>query len=166
MQNSKLIAALLAASILTACTEPNGEPGRGIENGGALSKRDVGIAAGVVSGVAVGSLIGGGAGQVVAMVGGGLLGGMLGNSIGASMDNADRAAYDRASQQAMESGQTRTWNNSDSGHSGSITPRKRYKNAEGQYCRQYTQRIVIDGKNKQGRGTACRADDGTWNIVD
>lgn len=167
MKNSKLVVALLiSTSLLTACTEPNGTPGRGIENGGALSKANVGTAAGVVGGVAVGSMIGGGAGRVVAMVGGGLLGGMLGNMVGASMDNADRAAYDRASQEAMESGRSRTWNNADNGHHGSIRPNKRYENEYGQYCREYTQKIVIDGKSQQGHGTACRQDDGTWELVE
>lgn len=166
MQHSKFIALLLSASLLTACTEPNGAPGRGIENGGALSKTDVGVAAGVVTGGVLGSAIGGGTGQVLAVVGGGLLGGWLGGAIGQSLDNADRAAYDRASQQAMESGGTRTWSNPNTKHHGSITPHKRYKNDEGQYCREYTQNIYIDGKKQQAHGTACRQSDGTWKVAE
>jgi surface antigen len=166
MKHTRILAALLAASMLTACTEPNGAPGRGIENGGALSKTDVGTAVGVVGGGLVGSAIGGGAGQVVAIIGGGLLGGFLGNQIGQSLDNADRARYDSASQQAMETGQSRAWSNHESGHHGRITPHKRYRNDEGQYCRQYTQTIYVDGKARRGKGTACRQQDGTWKIVE
>ena len=164
MQHSKIIAVLLTATMLTACTEPNGAPGRGIENGGAISKANVGAAVGVVSGVAIGSAIGAGAGQVAAMVGGGLLGGILGNSIGASLDNADRVAYDRASTRALETGTTQSWKNPKTGNHGSIRPHKRYKNDEGNYCREYTQTIVVEGKKQSAQGTACRQDDGSWSI--
>lgn len=162
MKHNTRIVLVLTASLLTACTEPNGAPGRGIENRGALSKTDVGTAVGVVGGGLIGSTIGGGAGKVVAVLGGGLLGGILGNQIGQSLDNADRAAYDRASQQAMETGHTQSWNHDN--HHGSIHPHKRYVNSDGQYCREYTQTIYVDGKKHQGHGTACRQADGTWAI--
>jgi len=164
MQPSKFVAALLTASMLTACTEPNGAPGRGIENGGALSKTDVGVAVGAVAGGIGGAFIGNGAGQVAAVIGGVLLGGVLGGVIGQSLDNHDRAAYDRASQHAMETGQSQSWNNEETGHHGTIHPHHRYMNDEGRYCREYTQTIYIDGKSHEGRGTACRQDDGTWRI--
>lgn len=166
MKNSKLIAVTLSVSILAACTEPNGEPGRGVEHGGAVSKADVGTVGGAVAGGLIGSTIGGGVGQGIAIVGGGLLGAVLGNAIGSSLDNADRAAYDRASQHAMESGKTRKWRNEDNGHHGSIVPHKGYHNEEGQYCRKYTQYIYIEGKKHQGTGTACRDSNGQWNIVE
>lgn len=166
MKTTKIIAALVTASMLTACTEPDGSPGRGIENGGSLSKANVGVAAGVVTGGLIGSAIGSGVGQTVAIIGGGLLGGYLGNEIGASLDRADDEAYRRASQNAMETGRTRHWKNSDTGHYGSVTPHKRYRNDEGTYCREYTQTIVVDGKKHKGHGTACRGADGTWRIIE
>jgi len=166
MKCSRLIAIALAATTLAACTEPNGEPGRGIENGGALNKENVGTAVGVVGGGLVGSAIGAGTGQIVAIIGGGLLGGVLGNRVGKSMDNADRAAYNRASQQAMNTGQVRSWKNPDSSNYGTITPHRAYRNDEGQECRRYTQTIYINGTKHQGHGTACREDDGTWKIVE
>lgn len=166
MKHAKILSCLLVASLVGGCTEPNGEPGRGIENGGALSKTDVGTAAGVVTGGVLGSAIGGGTGQVIATIGGGLLGGILGHSIGQSLDNADRAAYDRAAQSALESGQRHRWKNEDSGHYGYITPHKAYHADDGRYCRDYSQTIYVDGKKHRANGTACREDDGTWKIVD
>ena len=102
MQSSKWIAAALTLTMLTACTEPNGAPGRGVENGGALNKTDVGTAIGAVGGGILGSTIGGGAGQVVAVLGGALLGGILGNQIGHSMDRRlMRPAIHRMARVAM-----------------------------------------------------------------
>lgn len=163
---SVALSALLTASMLTACTEPDGRPGRGIENGGALSKANVGVAAGVVTGGLIGSAIGGGTGQVAAIIGGGLLGGILGNEIGSSLDRADRVAYDRASHRAMETGKARRWSNAHTGNRGTITPHKRYRDDEGRYCREYTQIVTVDGKHHSGNGTACRMKDGTWKIID
>ena len=74
-------------------------------------------------------------------------------------------SYNRASQRAMDTGSAQSWKNPHSGNYGSIRPNKRYRNEEGQYCREYTQTIYIDGSNHSGHGTACWEEDGTWNIV-
>ncbi len=156
----------MAAVALASCTEPSGEPGKGIEHGGALNKSDVGTAAGAVAGGLVGSAFGGGVGNALAIVGGGLLGGILGHEVGASLDRADQAAYEHASQNAMDSGQARTWKNPQTGHHGTIIPSRSYQNAEGQHCRKYTQIIYVEGKRHKAHGTACREEDGTWRIVE
>ncbi len=165
-RSKKFIAIAIAAAMLSGCTESDGSPGRGIMNGGAINKADVGTAVGVIGGGVLGSTIGSGAGSVAATIGGGLLGGWLGNSIGTSLDNADRNTHARISQRAMETGKTQSWNNSHNGNHGSFTPHKRYKNKDGEYCREYTQVIYIDGKKHTGRGRACRDEDGVWNILD
>lgn len=164
--SKKLLVVVLSASMLTACAEPDGSPGRGVMHGGSLSKSDVGTVAGAIGGGVIGSTIGSGTGQVAATIGGALLGGMLGNSIGSSMDNADRANYDEASQYAMESGRTRSWRNDYSGNYGTIRPTRRYTNDAGFYCREYNQTIYVDGQRHTGHGTACRQEDGTWQIVE
>lgn len=164
MKHSKFIAMVLAASMLTACTEPKGAPGKGIENGGALSKSNVGVAAGVVTGGLLGSAVGSGAGQVAAIIGGGLLGGFLGGAFGDKLDNEDRAEYDRASQASMQTGRTRSWKNTKTGHRGTIVPQAKYKTDDGIYCREYSQTIYVDGKKQKGHGTACRDADGSWTV--
>ena len=167
--STSLVTALLVTSILTACTQPNGAPNSGVMHGGGFNKADIGTAAGAIGGGVIGSNIGGGKGNIAAIIGGTLLGGVLGNSVGRSLDNADMAAYDTATQRAMEtgrSGQTLPWRNTRSGNYGSITPSDYYQTSSGQYCREYSQRITVGGKTQTGYGTACRQPDGTWEIVE
>jgi len=165
MKNSQLIALVVTVSMLAACTEPDGSPGRGIENGGALSKTDVGTAAGVVAGGVVGGFIGAGVGKAIAVIGGAAIGGVAGNSVGRYLDNQDREAYSRATQRAMNSGANTDWNNPETKHYGTIMPQKDYRDEEGRTCRKYTQKIYIDGKQYIGHGRACREVDGSWKIV-
>ncbi|MDX2074440.1 MAG: RT0821/Lpp0805 family surface protein [Alphaproteobacteria bacterium] len=169
MKFTPLIAALAVTSLLTACAEQGGQPGNGVMQGGNVNKADVGTLAGAIGGGIIGSNIGGGKGAIAGTIAGTLLGGALGRSIGTSLDNADRAAYSQASQRALETaqpGQSLPWSNPNSGNSGSITPKGYYRNAQGDYCREYTQTIKVGGKTEQGFGTACRAPDGTWKIVE
>lgn len=159
----KLVAVVTVLAVLTACQQN----GSGSSTMGGISKQDAGTVLGGVGGALLGSQVGGGKGQLIGVAAGTLLGGMLGNSVGASLDRADMTYYNRASQQALEtapSGQALPWSNPDSGHSGTITPQKYYQASNGQYCREYTQTIKVGGKVQEGVGTACRNEDGTWQI--
>ncbi len=167
MQTKKLLAVIMAVAMLTACNN-QGPPSRGVMNGGGLNKQDIGTVGGAIGGGVIGSTIGGGKGKTAATIAGALLGGVVGNSIGASLDNADRAAYYQASQQAMETaqpGESLPWRNAQSGNSGTITPSNYYQNADGQYCREYTQTINVGGNRQEGYGKACRQQDGSWKII-
>lgn len=33
------------------------------------------------------------------------------------------------------------------------------------YCREYTKKIIVDGKEEKAYGTACLQDDGSWRIM-
>jgi surface antigen len=168
MRTTKIIALVLATTMLTACQQPGQYPGRGVMSGGSINKQDVGTVAGAIGGGVIGSTMGSGAGKTAATIGGALLGGMLGSSVGQSLDNADRSAAEHTSQRALETaqpGQALPWSNPSSGNSGTITPSNYYQNAEGQYCREYNQTIVVGGRSEKGHGTACRMPDGTWQIV-
>jgi surface antigen len=150
-----MIPAVLAVALAACSNTGNGEK----EMGGTL------IGAGL--GGLAGSQIGGGTGRLVATGAGVLLGGLLGNQVGKSLDNADRAEMMRAQQTAYAApvGQQITWNNSQSGHSGTITPTRDGTDAGGNYCREFQQTINVGGQPQQGYGTACRQPDGTWKIV-
>lgn len=169
MYTKKILAIALATTVLTGCQEPMGQPGRGVMQGGAINKQDVGTIAGAIGGGVIGHNIGGGKGKTVATIAGTLLGAAIGNSVGASLDRADMQAYNSTSQRALETaqpGQTLPWKNAQSGNYGSITPSSYYQTSNGEYCREYSQTIVVGGKKQDGYGTACRQPDGTWKIVE
>lgn len=159
----KVVVVATMAAMLAAC-QPNGNGGNTL---GGFSKQDTGTVLGGVGGALLGAQVGKGNGQLVGVAAGTLLGAALGNSIGASLDRADMTYYNRTSQQALETGQagqSLPWRNPESGNSGSVTPGKYYQASSGQYCREYTQSINIGGRVERGVGTACRNEDGSWQI--
>ncbi|MDA5195110.1 RT0821/Lpp0805 family surface protein [Govanella unica] len=98
---------------------------------------------------------------------GALAGALIGGQIGRSMDAKDRQMYGGAQQQAFEygrAGQPSYWRNPDSGNYGEVVPKAAYQR-QNQYCREFTQTIVVGGQKEQGYGTACRQPDGSWKIV-
>jgi surface antigen len=126
----------------------------------------------------LGGMGGGAAGGLIAAAAGAnpgwiafsvLAGGLLGGAIGNRLDEKDKEMAARAARQAFENnhaGQTTTWQNPDTGASGSITPTRTYQIENGQYCREYTQEILVGGEKHQTYGTACRQPDGSWKVKD
>lgn len=154
----KAIAATLALSLsLSACAE------------GEWNKEAGGTLLGAALGGWVGSQIDNkGSGGAIAIATGVVAGGLIGGSIGRSMDKADRLYLERTRYEALESapsGTTSEWYNPDSGNRGTVTPQPAYQTAQGQYCREFTQTIIVGGKEETGYGTACRQPDGSWKIV-
>ncbi len=131
------------------------------------TKQTVGTGVGAVIGGYLGSKVGGGSGQLWATGAGALLGALAGSEVGKSLDKADLMYANKAQSRAHTApiGETITWNNPDSGHSGSIVPTKDGYSNSGNYCREYRQTIIIDGKEEVGYGTACQLSDGTWEII-
>jgi surface antigen len=122
---------------------------------------------GAFGGAAFGGLIaaaagGGGAAIAGAVIGGALLGGLAGNML----DQRDKRMAAEAQQRALETaptGRPVAWTNPDTGHSGTVTPTRTYHSDRG-YCREFQNTVVIDGKNENAYGTACRQPDGSWKI--
>lgn len=123
---------------------------------------------GGAAGAAAGGLIGAAAGGESAGIAGGvLLGGLLGGMAGHVLDQRDKELAYREAQTTLErapTGQTSTWRNPDSGNAGRFTPTRTYQRADGRYCREFEQEILIDGEPHTSHGTACRRPDGTWEI--
>jgi len=142
--------------------------GCGTSSNEVFSKENVGTVVGGIVGVAIGSQIGGGTGRIIAGVAGGLIGALVGREIGKSLSRSDRAAAERAQQQAHATpvGQTVSWSNPETGHHGTVTPVAEARNAGGQRCRDYRGTITVDGKSEQATGYACQQADGTWKFQD
>jgi surface antigen len=118
---------------------------------------------GALAGGLVGSQIGKGSGNAMAIIAGTMLGGAIGNSIGRGMDEeAKRQAYG-AQSLALNSGRQTQWK-APSGSYGFVEPGPVYAE-NSRTCRSYTHKIFIDGRPQTGSGTACKAGDGTWDIV-
>jgi surface antigen len=127
-----------------------------------------GTALGGIGGAIIGSQVGGGTGRLVGVAIGTLAGALIGQEVGRSLDRADRQAMENTAQQALEynpTSRSATWRNPDSGHSGTVTPVKTYREPSGRYCREYTQTVMIEGEEHKAYGTACRRPDGNWEIV-
>jgi surface antigen len=132
---------------------------------GGTSKTAIGAVGGAVAGGILGEVIGGHGGDIVA---GAVVGGLVGAFAGNILDQRDRQIANETAQRSLEttpSGHSSGWQNPDTGNSGSFTPTRTYQQADGTYCREFTQEIVVAGKREQAFGTACRQADGTWKIV-
>jgi len=146
---------LLAAFVLAGCASMG-------------PKEQTGTVVGGVGGALIGSQFGGGTGRLVGVAVGTLAGALIGGEIGRALDANDRRLMEESAQYALENNRTdqpREWRNPDSGHYGTITPKQTYQTAEGRYCREYQQTVIIGGEEQQAYGRACRQPDGSWKIV-
>jgi len=138
------------------------------ENNNYGQKQTGGAVLGGIVGGLLGSQVGGGKGKLAATTAGAILGVFVGSSIGQSLDKADRLYASQAANTALErnaSGQSSSWSNPDSGHSGTVTPVRTVHNADRSPCREYETTVTIDGRTETAYGRACRKSDGTWEIV-
>lgn len=151
MKYKKIAVLMLGLLMLSSCT-----------------KQQVGTSMGAVAGGIVGSAFGKGSGQIAMIAAGAAVGGLIGNSIGADLDRADRMYYNRTTQQTLEnarSGHQSAWRNPDSGNHGTMMVNRTFQSNNGEYCREFTQKIYVGNKVSEGYGTACRQPDGAWKIV-
>ena len=148
-----VLAVLLAVVVVAGC--------------GQVAKEDAGALIGAGLGGLAGSVIGDGGGQLVAVGVGTMLGAILGSEVGKSLDRADKLALAQAQHDTLEngaSGSSTTWQNPDSGNSGEIVPQPAYQQADGTYCREFQQTIIVGTEMQAAYGTACRQPDGTWKL--
>ena len=153
----KITAVLVLAVPMVACQSMQDNP-----------KQAGGTLLGAGLGALLGSQVGGGKGKLAAVAVGALAGAWAGSEIGKSLDKADRMYAQRNAQDSLEYsqvGQSKAWQNPDSGNSGTITPTRTYRTAEGKNCRDFETTIYVDGKQETGTGRACRRTDGTWQIT-
>ncbi|AEP09130.1 RT0821/Lpp0805 family surface protein [Micavibrio aeruginosavorus] len=155
MKNMILTLMAVAALGLAGCQTTGGQ------------KQTWGTGLGALAGGLAGSQVGSGSGRLWATGAGVLLGGLLGSEIGASLDKADMAYAQQAQNSAMTSkvGETITWNNPQSGNSGTYTATRDGYSDSNRYCREYQQTINVGGRKETGYGTACQKPNGDWEII-
>ncbi len=151
--------ALVATSLLlTACATQGGE---------GVSKETTGTVLGGLLGGFLGSQFGEGSGKTAVTIAGALLGAWAGNNIAKNMNQQDQVQYQKAATaaQTLPVGETVTWYTAETGNSGTITPTREGTSNKGEYCREYQQTIMIDGKTERAFGIACQEPNGDWRIV-
>lgn len=145
-----LIIATLASSVmLSGCQTTQEGTGRVI---------------GAIAGGVLGNQVGSGSGKVAATIAGTMLGGYIGGSLGREMDENDRYQANQALETAPLNHPT-SWHNPDSGNDYTVTPTKTYSRNT-QPCREYRTEAWIGGKKETIYGTACRQEDGSWQVSD
>ncbi|WP_314927693.1 RT0821/Lpp0805 family surface protein [Aeromonas piscicola] len=81
------------------------------------------------------------------------------------MDKADVALANQALADALQTrpkGQSLTWFNAANRHSGSVTPLRTFRHANGHWCRDYREQLYIGQASQQWQDTACRSKEGRW----
>jgi surface antigen len=160
----RAFAAASAILLLTGCYAPGpGQPGYAPPGTYGANNTTAGTLVGAGAGALVGNQFGHGSGRVAATILGGVLGAFAGNAVGRSIDEADLAYANQASQRAFASGQAVQWNNPNNGNSGVVVPQPVYPAGDTQ-CRSFEQTIVVDGQSTPANGVACRQPDGTWKV--
>jgi surface antigen len=131
---------------------------------GTCNRQQMGQVLGAATGVAIGSQIGKGNGNTVAMVGGAIIGAMVGGNIGQSMDRLDQGCVGQILEHAPD-GKNIAWTDSNTGRMYQVMPEKAYQTSQGQSCRKYLTHAMIDGRDRQVYGTACRQSNGAWQMM-
>jgi surface antigen len=112
----------------------------------------------------IGSEVEAGAGQPPIGV---MQAGLMDAEIGQVLSETDRPIAAKAEFEALEyarAGRPTKWQNPRSGNSGEITVGAAYQ-VNLLDCREYTHKVVIGGRPRFAKGTACRRPDGRWNII-
>ena len=83
-----------------------------------------------------------------------------------SLPPSDKSIADQNLQTALEkslSGRSVRWQNPDSGTTGSVTPLKTWKTADGVFCRAYREDFQLtSGRTVSRDGVACRTGEAVW----
>jgi surface antigen len=182
---SMVLAVIVAVSAVPAAADPpNHAPAHGwrkkhdpyyVGYSGRQWESDFDISSGSCNRQAVATVLGGVVGGVVASrvassdnrtvatIIGAVAGAVIGNRIGRELDEADRGCFGHALEIAR-SGQRVTWTNDATQVRYELAPGAD-RQRDGSACREFTL-VTVAGKEKStGRGLACQAQPGVWQVV-
>lgn len=141
------IAAILILSLMTACANMN--------------KAQTGAVGGAAGGALIGQAIGH---NTEATLIGAAVGTMLGYIVGNEMDKYDKQQLNHVYERGV-SNQRSSWVNPDSGNQYSVTPQPAYQSSQtNSPCRKAEIDAIIDGKRQKTYTTACRDENGQWQL--
>ena len=177
--SSAIIAVTLATPALAG--QVYGDYGQGPYQGPQPSRHSscdtdvaVGTGLGAIVGGVIGNQFGRGSGRTAATIGGVILGGIAGNAIARDAckdDRHDAYYYNNTYTDAFEDpdeGDEYAWRNPHTDNYGTVSAGEYYEDGYQDYsgpCREFEQRVYIDGRPETATGVACRQGDGTWRIV-
>lgn len=92
---------------------------------------------------------------------GGVTGGVIGNYLG-KQDAEKHAQTNLRALDTLSQGQTSSWQDSQSGNSGSTTVTKVATRTDGTVCKSFTETVRTKAQTVTKEATACKAPDGTW----
>ena len=125
------------------------------------TKGQTGAAGGAAAGALVGQAIGHNTGATLV---GAAVGGVLGYIVGNEMDKYDREQLNHTYDRGV-SNQRSAWVNPDNGNQYTVTPQPAYQNpSNNQVCRRAEIEAVINGKPQRTFSTACRNQNGSWEL--
>lgn len=140
------ILAVLFMFALTSCADMN--------------KGQKGAVGGAAGGALIGQMIGH---NTEATLIGAAVGTMLGYIVGNEMDKYDRQQLNHTYERGV-SNQTSSWVNPDNGNQYRVTPQPAYTASSDRVCRKAEIDAVIDGKREKTYTTACRDNNGQWQL--
>jgi surface antigen len=97
-----------------------------------------------------------------------ILGGVAGGAIGNSLGKEDAQKHARNNLHALDhlaEGQTESWENSQTGHSGSTTVHRVARRDDGTVCKDYTEIVHAGAQTVTRDGTVCRVPGGEWHTA-
>lgn len=144
--NKMYLSTLLLCTIFTSSCATQGQSGAGM-----------GAIGGALAGQAIGH-------STEATLIGAAVGSMLGYIVGNEMDKYDREQLNHVYERGV-SGQTSSWRNPDTGNTYEVRPQPAYSDRNShRACRQAEIIAVIDGKTEKTYTTACRDENGHWQL--
>jgi surface antigen len=144
--NKMFLSILLLSTIFNSSCATQGQSGAGI-----------GAVGGALAGQAIGH-------STEATLIGAAVGTLLGYVVGNEMDKYDREQLNHSYERGV-SGQTNSWRNPDTGNTYEVKPQPAYSDTKSRRtCRQAEIIAVIDGKTERTYSTACRDENGHWQL--
>lgn len=155
----RFIPAFALILLTSACANDGSTP--------TIDNKAIGGAIGAVAGGLIGTQIGKGRGRTAAIIGGAVLGGLIGSQFAQYLTEEDKQLAEAQAQKALAApvGTEHTWNNPQSGNSGTVVTRATTISTVASECR------IVDlgyattgGSGSDAPKTMCRGEDGVWAL--